>query len=401
MDHSSYADIELKIAWASEQAAHLERHFFQGINFWRDFFPGALGEALVAAKDGEWVTETMPAADIIPRDDAANVMTVAANKMMPIGRSRLQVVPQPGRFYPRSIIAGTAGVTAEEYLPLRILAAGEDGFTVDLNHPLAKHELEIGLRVVGERYIGKEERGGRCNDVVYESLLSGVGMQQVLPHSHAFAAADAFARVDESDDAIFYQQDRLINHIDSECSRQLAAIYARHLRAGMKVLDLMSSYESHLPNTPELDVTGLGMNRNEMQANPRLARHIVHDLNQNPRLPFAEHEFDVVLCSLAIEYLLDPLAVLREVVRVSKPGGCLLVSFSDRWFPPKVIAIWQQLHPFERLGMVLHWLLKTARLNDIKTETVRGLLRPQDDKYADKMLFADPLFVLTATVAAE
>ena len=56
MDHSTYADIELKIT---------ERHYFQGINFWRDFFPGMLGERLVNTPDGEWVSKSMPADEVV------------------------------------------------------------------------------------------------------------------------------------------------------------------------------------------------------------------------------------------------------------------------------------------------------------------------------------------------
>ncbi len=398
MDHSTYADIELKIVWASEQARHTERHYYQTINFWRDFFPGTLGGRLSDAPDGEWVTESMPANDLIPVYSDSNIVTLPKSAIQPIGKAKIRIVPQRGRFYPRRIIAGHAGITAEEFLPLRVLSVDEKDFQIDLNHPLAKHEIEVSLRVDGSRYTGKEERGGRCNDVVYEALISGIGIQKSLPQGADFYRQEGFYRVDEADDEIFYRQDRLINHIDHECSRQIAQIYARHIEPGMKVLDLMSGYESHLPDVDDVDVTGLGMNAREMEANPGLNRYVVHDLNRQTTLPFEADRFDITLCSLSIEYLIKPLEVMEEIVRVTRPGGRILVSFSDRWFPPKAIMIWSELHPFERLGMVLDYFLRTKGLRQFETETIRGLLRPQDDKYADRMLHSDPVFVVSAVV---
>lgn len=399
MDHSTYANIELKIVWESDQATHTERHYYQNINFWRDYFPGMLGDKLMNAPDGEWVTESMPANDIVPIYDSSNIVTLATSIIRPIGRTRIRITPRQGRFYPRKMIAGHAGVTAEEFLPLRVTRVNGEDFTVDLNHPLARHQLEISLRIDGERYVGREERGGRCNDIVYETLMGGIGIESPLTEGTDFYAEGAFSRVDEADDAVFYTQDRLINHVDSTASGMIASCYGQHLKPGMKVLDLMSSYQSHLPgDIDNLEVTGLGMNANEMAANPQLAQHVVHDLNSQPVMPFEDNIFDTTVCSLSIEYLTDPLKVMREIVRVTRPGGKIMVSFSDRWFPPKAIVIWQELHPFERLGMALDYFIKTDGLAELTTESIQGLLRPEDDKYADKMLYTDPVFFVTATV---
>ena len=398
VDRSTYADIELKIVWTSEQARHTECHYHQTINFWRDFFPGTLGSKLINAPHGEWVKQSMWADDLIPGYSDSNIVTLSKSAIQPIGKAGVRITPQRGRFYPRRIITGSVGVTAEEFLPLRILGVNDKDFTVDLNHPLAKHKIGISLRVDGKPYVGKEERGGRCNDVVYETLISGIGIQKPLPEGTDFYQEKGFCRIDESDDEIFYRQDRLINHIDSECSRRISQIYAQHIESDMKVLDLMSSYESHLPDVDNLDVTGLGMNVNEMGANPRISRYVIHNLNKQTILPFESDQFDVMLCSLSIEYLIQPLEVMREIVRVIRPGGRILVSFSDRWFPPKAIMIWRELHPFERLGMVLDYFLRTEGIKELETETVEGLLRPEDDKYANRMLYSDPVFIVSAVV---
>src|SRR5215831_19343212 len=105
----------------------------------------------------------------------------------------------------------------------------------------------------------------------------------------------AFRRDDESPDALFYLQTRFVTHIDDGAIAAVTQLYREFLPAGGEILDLMSSWISHLP--PEIHyrhVTGLGMNREELAANPRLNRHVVHDLNQNPTLPFENASFDAV-----------------------------------------------------------------------------------------------------------
>ena len=268
MDHSTYADIELKIIWQSSQATHTERHFFQGINFWRDFFPGMLGDKLMNAADGEWVSESMLANDIVPMYKPSNIVTLATSKIRPVGPGKIIIVPQRGRFYPRRIIAGHAGVTGEEFLPLRVLDVDGDQFTVDLNHPMAKSRIEVNLRVTGERYSGKEERGGRCNDIVYEALMGGIGIQAPLNPGTDFYAEGAHDRIDDNDDAIHYKDANLEDTLDKASGAQLAGLYGHLLQAGDHVPDMMCGAQSYLPeNIDALHVTGIGLNAEELSAN--------------------------------------------------------------------------------------------------------------------------------------
>jgi len=64
----------------------------------------------------------------------------------------------------------------------------------------------------------------------------------------------------------------------------------------------------------------------------------------------------------------------------------------------KSILIWSELHPFERLGLTLDYLLKTEGISELNTETIQGLLRPESDKHANKKLYADPIFAVYGTV---
>lgn len=165
--------------------------------------------------------------------------------------------------------------------------------------------------------------------------------------------AELFARVDEGDDALFYQVPRLVTHIDPATIAALTQYYREVLPDGCRVLDLMSSWVSHLP--PErryAHVAGLGMNAVELDANERLSTRIVQDLNRNPVLPFADGSFDAVLIAVSVQYLVHPIDVFRDVARVLVPGGRVIVAMSHRCFPTKAVRAFHQLATQERIGLV-------------------------------------------------
>ena len=150
----------------------------------------------------------------------------------------------------------------------------------------------------------------------------------------------AFRRRDEDDDRGFYATPRLVVHLDDGALEALSALYAKLVPARGSVLDLMSSWRSHLPSSFGGTVIGLGLNRDEMRANPRLAQALVHDLNREPVLPFNDGAFDAVLCAVSVQYLTKPVEVFREVRRTLRAGGPFVVSFSNRCFPEKAVALW-------------------------------------------------------------
>jgi SAM-dependent methyltransferase len=153
-----------------------------------------------------------------------------------------------------------------------------------------------------------------------------------------------FNRVDDTDDEIFYEPSRLVTHIDDMAIAAVTTLYRELLPEGGAILDLMSSWVSHLP--PEVAyrrVVGLGMNRGELDANPRLDERIVQNLNREPLLPFGDAEFDGAAICVSVQYLTRPVAVFRDVGRVLRPGAPLIVTFSNRCFPTKAVAIWQTL----------------------------------------------------------
>ena len=152
----------------------------------------------------------------------------------------------------------------------------------------------------------------------------------------------AFERADGTPDALFYRQPRLVTHIDESAVDAVTQLYRELFPPGGAILDLMSSWVSHLP--PEITyrrVFGVGMNQAELAANPRLDGFVVQDLNDNPRLTLEDDSFDGAAICVSIQYLIQPAAVLREVGRVVKAGAPLVVTFSNRCFPTKAVAVWQ------------------------------------------------------------
>jgi SAM-dependent methyltransferase len=169
--------------------------------------------------------------------------------------------------------------------------------------------------------------------------------------------AAAFRRADESPDRAFYAAPRFVTHIDDGAIAAVTALYRELLPAGGAVLDLMSSWVSHLPDDVAYTrVAGLGMNAAELAANPRLTDWCVQDLNAEPRLPYADAAFDGAGCCVSVQYLTQPAAVFREVARVLRPGAPFVVTFSNRCFPTKAVAAWQALDDAAHLELVATYL---------------------------------------------
>jgi SAM-dependent methyltransferase len=147
-----------------------------------------------------------------------------------------------------------------------------------------------------------------------------------------------FDRVDAAPDQAFYTMPRLVTHIDDGAIAAVGALY-EELGIDGAVLDLMSSWVSHFRRRPRR-LTVLGMNAEELDANPQASETVVHDLNANPRLPFDDDSFDDAVCCVSVDYLTSPVEVFRDVARVVRPGGQFCCTFSNRLFPTKAIRGW-------------------------------------------------------------
>jgi hypothetical protein len=176
-----------------------------------------------------------------------------------------------------------------------------------------------------------------------------------------------FRRLDDSDDESFYLTPRLVVHIDDAAIRTVGEIYLSLLPRGGAILDLMSSWRSHLP--PELmpsRVVGLGLNRSEMEDNPALTEIVTHNLNRAPQLPFEDASFDGAVLTVSVQYLIHPLEVFAEVGRVLKSGAPFIVTFSNRMFPTKAVAIWANASEQQRVDLVGYYFTHSAAFERIE-----------------------------------
>ena len=351
-EHST-VDLFFQTKWTSGIADHTDAYAARQVNLWRDLLPQDILNQLMGRQTGDGFTVHFNPGVLLEPHRVQDVRDLSRIQFQPERVGRTFFEPRPGRFYPKGVLKDIAGVFSENIEPFRCVRVNNGNLSVDLGHPLA--DISVDLQItIGSVSAKTQERGGTMRD--WPSIVtSGPGMQARWRQTPTdFFSDEPFSRADESPDAVFYTRPRLIQHLDDAAIDMVRQLHGRFIRNDMRVLDLMSSWQSHLPLDVSLkQVTGLGMNAMELERNTALNESVVHDLNENPVLPFSDASFDAVVCTASIEYLIHPLDVFKQVARVLKPGGVFAVTFSNRWFPPKAVSIWKDLHEFERMGLVL------------------------------------------------
>jgi len=390
---TSLVRVRLDLTWQSALARHCDSLVATKVNLWRDLFPPQIERELFDKPRGHTIAQDFTPGELVAPwrpDDQVQVRNRQFNRRY---SGRGSVKPRVGRFYPRAILQDLGGIFRADRHPCRLTQVDGEHIGVDFNHPLAERPLHLEV-TIQDIWSHGEERGGRCNEVADLVTANGPGMQaRWRDLSTDFWSDQPFARRDPSPDPEFYREPRLVDHLDRVAVAQIQGLYGRLIPRGSQVLDLMSSWHSHLPEPLAAGtVVGLGLNRAELEANPVLDERLVQDLNAEGRLPFPDGSFDAVVCTVSVEYLVDPFAVFREVGRVLRPGGVFVVTFSNRWFPPKAIAIWEGIHEFERPGLVLEYFAESGLFQGLETWSLRGLPRPADDKYADRLAHSDPIY---------
>ncbi|WP_421658489.1 class I SAM-dependent methyltransferase [Leptothermofonsia sp. ETS-13] len=167
-------------------------------------------------------------------------------------------------------------------------------------------------------------------------------------------------KLDETDDVLFYEYPRFVNHVDEGFIQQLTDLYRQQLKPNTRIFDMMSSWVSHLPDEMEFaHVEGHGLNGEELARNSRLNHYFVQDLNRNPKLPLEDQSFDAVLNTVSVQYLQYPEAIFSEIYRILKPGGMAIISFSNRMFYQKAIQAWRDGSEDDRVNLVKQYFEST------------------------------------------
>lgn len=177
----------------------------------------------------------------------------------------------------------------------------------------------------------------------------------------------AFRRVDGAPDQEVYRLPPLVTQIDEAAIECVTNLYRTVFPPGGAILDLMSSWVSHLPPEAEYGrVVGIGLDEQELAENPFLDEWRVQNLNRDPVLPFADGEFDAAAICVSVQHLTRPIDLLREVGRVVRRGGPLVITFSNRCLPTKAIACWRMLDEDGHLRLVSYYLQEAGNWRDIQ-----------------------------------
>lgn len=211
--------------------------------------------------------------------------------------------------------------------------------------------------------------------------------------------ASDFERDSEHADAEFYKKPRMVDHLDSLALNTLEELISRLVPDNAEVLDLMSGPNSHInPKLNPKSVTGVGLNQEEMDANQSITKTVIHDVNADTTLPFDQDTFDVALLTISVQYVTRPVELFREVARVVKPGGLFIVTFSNRFFPPKAVSIWKDSNDNQRKMLVNGYFNKSESFIIEGDFESSGKPRPEDDKYYELGIPSDPVYAFWGKV---
>ena len=324
-------------------------------------------------------------------DNQVQTVSIALDDFIRHPGHNIDIEPRLGRFYPATLFNSDRLKTNKLMVPLRLVELMYKELLVNTSHALCNYNTSVTL----ERYESDHEAQTLLSKHL-PVFLTGPGMQlRYNDRATDFFSDDPYRRSDDTIDSEFYSQPRHINHLDKTAQAQLKSVYNDLIPATGEILDLMSSINSHIDERLDIKkLTGLGLNKEELETNPLLDEIIIHDINQDQRLPFDDASFDTVVCSLSIEYITQPSILFDEVARLLRPGGRFIISFSNRWFPTKAVQVWNNLHDFERIGLVMEQFIESAHFGEINTYSLRGLPRPVDDKH--NIPLSDPIYVVWA-----
>ena len=392
----------LSIRYESDYGQHCDNLYIQHNNLYTVIgtLPAAIRNDLESSGDESAKTYDYIRGKLFNNDDQLQTIAIAQEDFIRHPGHNIDIEPRYGRFYPATLFnsekLALSNSVSNRMIPIRIIDLMYKDLLVNTSHPLCNYNTTLTIERVEKKYDRLSVEAPLLKARQIPDFLTGSGMQlRYNDKATDFFSGDALQRADETIDSDFYSQARHINHLDDAAQEQLKSVYNDLIPPRSEILDLMSSINSHIDDILERKkITGLGMNEEELAANPCLDEVIVHDINQQQRLPFDDASFDIVVCSLSIEYITQPSRLFDEVARVLRPDGRFIISFSNRWFPTKAVQVWNNLHDFERIGLLMEYFIASAHFGDINTWSLRGIPRPVNDKH--NIPLSDPVYVVWA-----
>ena len=160
-------------------------------------------------------------------------------------------------------------------------------------------------------------------------------------------------KLDETNDAIFYSTPKFVYHLDSNFRKNLSELYEEEFKNNCSVLDLMSSWDSYLPNPSNYKkIIGHGLNEKELKRNKSLESFWIQNFNLDQKIPLEDSSVDFCLMVAAWQYLQYPERISKEISRILSKNGKFLISFSNRAFWHKSPNIWVNSNEEQRIQYV-------------------------------------------------
>jgi SAM-dependent methyltransferase len=203
-------------------------------------------------------------------------------------------------------------------------------------------------------------------------------------------------KLDSTDDRYFYDQPRFVTHVDEGFIQQLTDLYRDRLKPNSRIFDMMSSWVSHLPDDVQFEhVEGHGLNAEELAKNPQLNHYFVQNLNLEPKFPLPDQSFDAVLNTVSVQYVQYPEAIFTEIHRVLKPGGSVIMSFSNRMFYQKAIAAWREGSERDRVELVKNYFKAVPGFSEPEVIVKQSQVPPMFQLFG--MGGGDPFYAVIAS----
>jgi hypothetical protein len=278
------AIMDFRVSWHQDGIRYTDEFHAQRVNFWRDILPPGLYESMLKHPDVRSISMEYGPGQAVPQRRPEWIYEVRQTEIEQRRFVGIEIELRHGRFYPRGILRGVPGVFRENVQPFRCTGVDPERISADFNHPLCgkKISVDVAVRDLRPKF---EEHGGTSTDWL-ETTLDGPGIQARANGGPTdFFSGRPFDRMDENEDAVFYEKPRMVNHLDTTATGVVSRLYGRLIRPSADVLDLMGSWTSHIPAELKLNqLSVLGMNPEELESNPRAQERVVHDLNLNPRI---------------------------------------------------------------------------------------------------------------------
>lgn len=337
--------LEFTVSWQKDRINHEEWYLGRKFNAVNDIFPRGMREALEGKREGDSVTLTYEPRMCIPRHKDSLVRTIPMDRLRKKTIQGKPITLQLGRFYPQGHINGLLDIYPDTLTPFRLIGLDDDHFIADCNHPLATIPITIEARI---QYLEPRETGtyGSLSHWREATCDWGPGMQAMFGGIPTNFFHEQFFQKQNAGEPS--------RAMDNNARDNLEALYARHIEPGMSV------YKD------EIDVL-------REQAN----------------------SYDAVIFTQAFEYIENPVATLKAAADHLNPGGVVLIGFTNQFDATHVIQGWEDMHEFERMGLILEYLRQAGLDAEAGTYSHRNDWRDKSEPdFMEKKGISDPVYVV-------